>query len=394
MTKLYFCNNGYMDADMALTFGVSAKESNDAIGQFGTGLKYAISIILRLGGTINITSKGDDHSVDYWDFDVKEKTFRGKTFNAIYCNDEDLKVTTHYGYQWKPWMAFRELYSNCLDEGGEVFEDSVKGEWDTIIEVDCWELVEAYNDRCQYFLDCSDIIHQSSKVTIYVRPTSGVYLKGIYVGSVNQEMRYTYDFKSGINLSEDRAFSDEWNLRWNITDVVKNCSNPTIITEVLTSGESYEYNYCDWEFSNSPETFLNTALKLHSTKVGIPESCRNLLLKQSLIGNEFEPLELTPVQQKMLGKAVKFLTDSGFTINDYKINVVTGLGDGVVGRAYKGEIYLSEIAFTEGTKSVAPVLLEEWLHLHENVKDFDYKMQTWLFNKVISLCEELNGEPL
>ena len=43
--------------EAATTMGVSVKESDNAIGKFGTGLKYAIAGVLRLGGTIAMTSQ-------------------------------------------------------------------------------------------------------------------------------------------------------------------------------------------------------------------------------------------------------------------------------------------------------------------------------------------------
>lgn len=57
MSKLYFLNNGEFDVSAMLTFGVSAKESDNPIGQFGTGFKYAIAIILRLGGSISVATR-------------------------------------------------------------------------------------------------------------------------------------------------------------------------------------------------------------------------------------------------------------------------------------------------------------------------------------------------
>ena len=55
MSKVYFKNNGEIDIDAVTTFGVSVKDEG-AIGMFGTGLKYTISVILRLGGKITIYS--------------------------------------------------------------------------------------------------------------------------------------------------------------------------------------------------------------------------------------------------------------------------------------------------------------------------------------------------
>ena len=47
--SIIFTNQGEIDIRAVTTFGVSVKNDNSAIGMFGTGLKYAIAIILRHG---------------------------------------------------------------------------------------------------------------------------------------------------------------------------------------------------------------------------------------------------------------------------------------------------------------------------------------------------------
>jgi len=43
---------------------------------------------------------------------------------------------------------------------------------------------------------------------------------------------------------------------------------------------------------------------------------------------------------------------------------------------------------------VASTLLEEWVHNYHRCADFDRNMQSWLFDKILSIGEEINGEPL
>ena len=42
MKKLYFSNTEPVDILALMTFGVSVKEKEDAIGFFGTGFKYVV----------------------------------------------------------------------------------------------------------------------------------------------------------------------------------------------------------------------------------------------------------------------------------------------------------------------------------------------------------------
>lgn len=46
---IIFRNAGTIDPKSITTFGVSSKENPGAIGFFGTGLKYALAILLRHG---------------------------------------------------------------------------------------------------------------------------------------------------------------------------------------------------------------------------------------------------------------------------------------------------------------------------------------------------------
>ena len=95
-----FSNPGEIDPRMWATFGVSVKESAGAIGQFGTGLKYAIAVLMREGRSLEIVSKGNRYV-----FGVKQTDIRGKDFMQITCNSEMLPFTTHLGAKWELWQA-------------------------------------------------------------------------------------------------------------------------------------------------------------------------------------------------------------------------------------------------------------------------------------------------
>src|SRR5690606_17354524 len=110
---LIFSNPGLIDETAITTIAVNAKTGNNPIGVFGTGLKYAIAIILRLGGRVTIY-----RGLKKLEFGIKTKTIRGKEFDIITMNGRQLGFTTHLGHHWQPWMAYRELWSNARDEEG------------------------------------------------------------------------------------------------------------------------------------------------------------------------------------------------------------------------------------------------------------------------------------
>jgi hypothetical protein len=110
---LAFINDGVLEIELVKLLGVSVKETDDPIGFFGTGLKYALATALRLGGTVTIITGGLRYEVS-----GKDITLRDKQFTQVMLNDEPLGFTTELGKQWEAWMVVRELYSNALDESG------------------------------------------------------------------------------------------------------------------------------------------------------------------------------------------------------------------------------------------------------------------------------------
>ena len=153
MTMLCFQTPTIIDEAFIFTMGASVKTNDSPIGYFGTGLKYAIAVTMRLKGKMTIYTP----NVKYR-FYTKTETLRNTAIEMVYCAREDglgetkirCPMTTEYGKNWEPWMALRELYSNTRDEKGEMYEDlpvfPELGDF-TIITVDCPEIYDAWLQR-------------------------------------------------------------------------------------------------------------------------------------------------------------------------------------------------------------------------------------------------------
>lgn len=60
-----------------------------------------------------------------------------------------------------------------------------------------------------------------------------------------------------------------------------------------------------------------------------------------------------------------------------------------------GRILLSKDCFDKGTKFLASTLLEEFVHCHYDLADESRDLQTWLFDRIITMGEEyVIHEPL
>ena len=89
MRTFIFQNAGVMDPRAITTFGVSSKENDSAIGYFGTGLKYAIAVLLRYGCEITIWTGGQKY-----EFTTQKTRIRVNDFEIVQMNGEPLAFTT------------------------------------------------------------------------------------------------------------------------------------------------------------------------------------------------------------------------------------------------------------------------------------------------------------
>lgn len=385
--KIYFMNNGDFDVRAMLTMGVSVKDNQDAIGFFGTGFKYAVAIILRMRGSVSINTVSGEYV-----FEARREKVRGKEFDIVYMNGREAGFTTHLGTNWEPWMAFRELYCNATDEGGEASTER-NDSYDTVIEVDCAEIARAYHRRSDYFLSGTPIV-VGEQAEVYEGSGQFIYFRGIAVCNAYENSLYTYNITRQLTLTEDRTAKNEYEYLWPIRKAIQRSNNVQMLRKCLRSGDHAEARIGfdkDWGVSSE---FLGVCAELIKSDAGLCESARRLASQIQAEAGDWPEFEPSGVQKKMLDRAIRFLAKMDVDVTRFQIKTVNGLGNEVMGRALDGVIYLSEIPFNMGTKQVASTLLEEWVHNKYGCEDFDRKMQSWLFDKILSLGESMNGEPL
>ena len=185
---------------------------------------------------------------------------------------------------------------------------------------------------------------------------------------------------------------------WEVVKAIKQSKNREIIKAAVTTigyfEEELHFDYCA---AVQPSTVfievMSELLKDHSIEIN--SSAVAFYRKYAGEETKPEPRELTLVQQRQLEKAVEFCTKLRlFEVNDFPIVVTKTLGKGILGLAKQRTIYLALETFDMGTKMVAITLIEEYIHLSLGYSDMTRAMQNHLFNKIITLGEELAGEPL
>lgn len=395
MTVVVFENPGEIDPRLISTFGVNVKEGENPIGFFGTGLKYAIAILLRTGNEITIQS-----GERILTFAKHPTEIRGKTFELIAMNGEPLGFTTDVGKSWELWMAYRELHCNAKDERGMTFEAAcapAPATRVTRVLVRGADFVAVHRERRRYFLE-SPALLISDDVEIHEGESHGIFYRGVRVADVpsGQKTRFTYNLLHTLDLTEDRVAKYIFIVASRIRSALFKATAADVVRDGLTAGDGYLEATFDYkgEIGRPSEPFLRSVEDLirdrvattNASAVGVYKAAMRAQLKPDTI-------PLTGVEEQILARAKAFCARLGFTIQ-YDIIIAESLGEGVLGMAEDGRIYLAQRAFMMGTKTVAGTLIEEFIHLKHGLSDTSRAMQNYLLDRLVSLGEQLNGEPL
>jgi hypothetical protein len=404
---IIFENEGPIDIRSIKTFGVNSKANKkSAIGYFGTGLKYAIAILLRNDHQVSIYSEG----VNY-EFAVAKTKIRNDDFDIVTMNGEELGFTTELGKDWEMWMAFREIYSNMLDEGGHAYNANITEykEGRTYVVVQGTIMENLYLDRDKYFLnrDKYQPIADDGECAAYKRMHPGemgsVYFKGVRVMETRLPALYDYDHALGLTLTEDRTIRDSWSTLWHTASLVARSQDKNFIKELVMAPDgSYESRLNFRHASGSMQVFLDTVgeLRKRYKDIGINHSAIEMHKQHRKTPHVMPGIScyLNTIETKQWDKAQLFCKEAlGLDLDAYRMIVCEDIGKkGVMGLANieEGIIYISKLAFRKGTKAVAVALLEEFTHVHHEVED-ETLQQKWVYlDQIIGLGEQLSGEPL
>jgi len=406
MTNSYiFKNPGLIDKRFITTMGVSVKEGDNPIGFFGTGLKYAISVLLRNNCKITIYS-----GLEKFEFSLKKETIRNQTFNIVCMNNRKLSFTTDYGKNWQLWQAIRELYSNCLDEKGTLTESSQpllfpeKGFTCIIVEggvtFSTDSLIDVMADLGKIFISPTrKPLFSTPELDVYNGKSSDIYYRGVRANTISRDSQFTYNIKRKVELTEDRTVKYNFVLEEIICRNLALCEDRNLLKHILTAPKDFYEHYMQFDIGiNLSETFSDTVFALKKVNT-IPlnvSAVMATLKKNTKLQELLEPeeIELNSLEKERLRKSINFLKKLDIDVTNYPIKIVESLGKDILGQAKEGKIYISRLSLDMGTKILAGTLAEEYFHLEHNLIDCTYEMQNFLFNKLMTLGELYIGETL
>lgn len=273
MSVVQFRTQGLIPLEAFEVMGASVKTGTHPIGRFGSGLKYAVAVILREGGTIRLFRDGTEY-----EFYLTKMDFRGKEFQRVKMRQKNglgkwltgrtMPFTTQLGRDWGLWQAYRELESNTRDEGGRTTQtghllSDNRGEG-TTIEVDCAMFSEAIESE-KVFLEADKLerVFCSPTVDIYDAPSKHLYYRGIRVYTLRYPAMFTYDFGQGqVTLTEDRTMGNTWSCMWNLARTIQNdVEDNRILDRILAKSKTASFENYELNFSESGGEFFRDRVR-------------------------------------------------------------------------------------------------------------------------------------
>lgn len=387
MNLVSFQSQGLIDPLCISTIGVSVKENENPIGYFGTGLKYAIAIILREGGTVTVW-----RGLEPLRFTSRPVEIRGKVLNLVCMNDVDLGFTTDLGKHWKVWQALREIHCNTKDEGGEAKRGTLAPSADTTtVHVDLEEFAKCFGEIGKYILQ-TEPLYTGKQASFHAGPSAHIFYRSIQVASVDgKPSLFTINLISPLELTEDRTMKSYWYGAILIARAVLECEDEEFLERWLSAPADYEEHErdLDWGGVKPSTAFLRVARKLASDPSRpLNKSAIKVLAKHEPMP-AVQPAILLGSEKAALQHAISFCHGLAYTVDEFPIVVVESLGVGTLGKADTKErrIYIARRAFQMGDLTLASTLIEEWAHIKHGLKDCTRDMQNWVFEALVRIGE-------
>lgn len=276
MVAVIFKTPTLLDIRAITTFGLHAKpNSKSPIGYFGTGLKMAIAVLVRNNIRVKIYIGHREY-----EFYTKQEDFRNTKFNGIRMRQrsflkgwsyERLPFTTGLAKNWELWMAYRELESNTIDEGGFTsLRDGSVADVDsdsTCIIVEGDAFYDIARRRDEVFL--SNAIREPTIGTpafqVFDQPSKYIFYRGMRVMELEKPSLMTYNILSQQVLTEDRTLKDQWYLPYQLVRFLVQSNDLQLIRRYLdVTDKNWEYDL-PLDTAEAPsDAFLATIKKRHA----------------------------------------------------------------------------------------------------------------------------------
>lgn len=416
MNNIYvkFENDGEIDVNAFKLIGASSKETDDTkIGFWGSGLKYAIAVLLRHNIAIKAFSGKKEIKIG-----KRNTKMRGESFEVVTINGSPTSITTRMGKDWELWFAIREITANAIDEGGDIAKvtDDVSGEHGkTKIFIEFTdEIKEIYNNINSYFCYNRKPIYSHHRFKIFDRLNTGVgiiYRRGIKVGEKN-DLSFDYDIDD-VSINESRVIHGFRELDRALTSHIKNIDDEYFINMFLL------HDYGEWDLDWTwAGTHFSKKWKncLQGYKI-IPKEVSGYYLDEMNNPHYILPTQICELLKSQYGKDVDIAGYTSRGMFNYKklqptekqsnlieemrskiekvistegIDIEIGILDiGILGKALPEErkIIISDSVFSRGKSEILKTMIEEYSHVVSGADDRTRQFQDFLIGIIATQLE-------
>lgn len=424
---LEFKNKGEVPVNAFKLLGASTKRGdNSKIGFFGTGLKYAIAVLLR---------ESVDFKVFIGEKELKIATrttdFAGQKIKVMTVNGEKTSITIDAGINWEPWFAIREIYSNTIDEDGIMeMADEVKGTagYTTIYLEISNKLGDVSKNWKHYFAfkrDSSFADDKGNRILPKLKDNRfTVFRKGIRVYYQRRNSLFDYDIQE-LSINESRVAEHDWQARQRCAEVLAVCEDISTIQTFVDYWKNqkdedscieydadfwtYLFDDFSWKDKGSFSEAWYEVLKgkrivpieqsgfygVTRDTIAFPEKLITHLHKHfgdrlNLIGHSKERYLIVSDYDNRLDNSLSLLERYGFGFDRDNIKIAKFRDEDIIGSydQQAGLVLISEKALAPVHKSkLTNVLFEEIAHAKSGYSDNTRAFQDYIIDIAINLME-------
>lgn len=419
MKYVCFENKGEVPINAFKLLGASSKRgSKTKIGYFGTGLKYAIAVMLKQGIDFKIYSGDKEVKIG-----VRKTKFIDEDVLVMTVNGEKTSITLDAGIDWLPWFAIREVYSNTIDENGGMAVNTELGPKAGYTRLFIDSEAPALNDVFQnwncYFSMNRDPLYKNATGTLLpklpTRPEYTAFRRGIRVYESHRHSVFDYDLQD-VEINESRVAVYSFRVHQEASELL--AASPLVnINEFLRLAKNPRHKeYIEWQdefwdftstYSFSEDWLVALADKrlvphnyagnydITETTQIVPDKLLVKLQKRfgdsiNVAGDNKDKFIVLQMDKQPLSKMLEVFAMAGFEWSIEDIDIVRFGDKDLLGMAKDGRVLLSAQLFTPIYKHrVAPTLLEEIAHAKTGYSDATRELQGYLFNTITNMAKEL-----
>lgn len=424
MNYLKIKNTGEIDPKSLILLGASSKRGDSSkIGMFGSGNKFSLAYLLRNKYEVSIYA-GERHIP----IELAREDFRDNSYSVVVIDGQKTSITTEFGKDWQLWQAIREIYCNSIDEGGHSLEyvNSISpkaGETHFYIrnraEIQSFvgKFDEYFSEHKKVLFECGD-----GKIIEKTGDKMNLYRKGVRCFDTEKNSVFDYDL-SEIDIDENRIAKYPWMIPSRIWNLVYQCTDKEVIRQILFASSdplNFEGQLADYSTPSSSlmgKEYLEVLSEIQIAPKGLSgllsvEEMASVTVLPSAIFEQAKAkignnnlatkfrcygsgiyVELIPdaLTHATVNKALDFFRECEYSgpLN-YPIGICRHDDKGILGFAdlESQKIWVTELAISKGVQSTIETIIEEYIHLHYNVRDETRGFQDAAITELVQMMKK------